>query len=111
MPGQGATPTWFRQPQAMPDGIPELTPGTPNAGSRSDDQTGSAVHCPQRAEQDQEKRSRCLFVVLMISVSSVIAGVEVTGSSSFGVRATAGCGRFPPSCWHAGVALMLDSLP
>jgi hypothetical protein len=26
------------------------------------------------AEQDKEKRSRCLFVALMISVSSVIAG-------------------------------------
>ena len=44
-----------------------------DARSRSDDQTGSTVHCPQRAEQDQEKRSRCLFW-LMISVSSVIAG-------------------------------------
>jgi hypothetical protein len=31
-------------------------------------QAGLAAHSPQRAEQDQEKRSRRLFVILMISV-------------------------------------------
>jgi hypothetical protein len=52
------------------------------------------VNCPKSAEQDQEKRSRYLFVLLSITVPSVIVGVEVTGSSSFGVSAT-GCGSLP----------------
>jgi hypothetical protein len=38
--------------------ISELTlAATPNALSRSDDQTGSRVHRPQVAEQDKEKRA------------------------------------------------------
>src|SRR5262249_47328736 len=35
---------------------------------------GSGVHRPQRAEQDQGERSRCLLVMLLIMVQSAITG-------------------------------------
>src|SRR5262245_34781995 len=53
---------------------------------------GSGVHRPQRAEQDQEERLRCLLVVLLIMVQSAITGFAANRSSSFGFRATTGCG-------------------
>jgi len=53
------------------------------------------VHRPQRAQQGQEERSRCPLVVLLIGVKSVIAGVAVIRSSSFGFRAATGCGSRP----------------
>src|SRR5262249_50559328 len=83
--------------------IPGLTPAaTPNARSRSDNQTGSGVHRPQRAEQGQEERSRCLLL-LLIRVQSVIAGVAATRSSFGGpLGASSPSGRQPYAAVASG---------